>query len=914
MGGSSREIRGVGQNLAGVPNTRLELSAAGGSITWTDGAAFSIAESLSSIPQFNYFEVGSRPSFGFDPASGEIIDARSHSVTMIRPIQPVVDQGIDLARDTEAQQNAQMVTQPALTGTVNGVVTTGITGTYNLKNILTWEVRIKTVTTFEFKYAAIGRDMEGVDFAGTTTISGSAQAQTLAYGVQITFATASGHTIGDIYRFTSYPQFDNTRALQIMQGDVVWSNHAYEKYSTALVYYDSAAGSGDQYGESRFIRMDLIYGWNVQNRSWVWHTSADSESGVSNIYTVRVHQGDAADPHDAEPLNGQESECINFSSYSNARVTYLSLDEAFRAPGRLLDFDLTPNEPANWDAKEDVGTGAAITSQYKYRDFYWKDKLLTEGDIDFFLGNDIKASRGSRVSEYLDVYRGRYSVSPLDRDSGNNSIPNEFQIEWRRWESGKRVAAIQWVNGKGTAPFDPGETADNHVHKSSGGSDSVFPFAAGQKEEEMIRILVSFDKGTKGTWPTTNTYDDKGTPQSDVIWHDFPFVRLVGETSGTKIDFDANIALRPDSHSWEGRPSDTWGALKPLRRMFNKDHHPDEIRKDVEMALHKRVADQRMGKFMTSKAPYYWLEAQVDGWEQQGSSGYGNSNLDPGAATTNPNADKVIRFKLQKLAWLDETSYYNPLQYGLMIGNIVRFYNYQTDNVAFKNQNFHDSNEFCYGVITDIQSITTPPSGGSEYPQNEDTYAMCGWIEVQLTHTARKTVTTTNGIKFIRVVADVSTSNSGYNEDLLNPGVPTGAMGTSDAFDYKGPTRVKVYNMLYPGYAIRAEDSANGVSGRQIIEGMKYESRSTGISTEYTTSGHKYDQGLIKWGSVPHHLAKDITELGSKAVREAAKTTASGIGNTPLDVVNESSNVFWFEDMGGEDTIFAPHDNTTYDR
>ena len=59
------------------------------------------------------------------------------------------------------------------------------------------------------------------------------------------------------------------------------------------------------------------------------------------------------------------------------------------------------------------------------------------------------ATSGGRASEDLDLYRGRYSVGTIDRDEdggSGNVIPAKLQIEWRRWESGKKIAAVQYVS------------------------------------------------------------------------------------------------------------------------------------------------------------------------------------------------------------------------------------------------------------------------------------------------------------------------------------------------------------------------------------------------------------------------------------------------------------------------------------
>jgi len=554
VGGTTEQIIDVsGTTYAGV-NTRVSLT---GNTNWASGgnAAFSIAESLSSIPQFNYFEVGSRPAFAFDPSTdtkgvviGEISDARNHSVTMIRPTQPIVEQGIAKLRATTSQQNAQLITQPSLEGTANGTAETRINGTYGIKNILTWEIKISSSTQFQYKQGTIGTDLADGTWSNAATIVAD-QWFTLLYNVQFKFENASGHTTNDVYRFTSYPQFDNTRAFRIIQAGASWSKQNHEKYSTALVYYDAEASSEENYGTSNQIRMDLIYGWNVQNRSWIWHDSANSESDTT-AFRVRVHQGDTATPHATDPVAGSEDECINFSADTTPVSTYGDVGEggnAFFAPG-MLDNIMTHQffvATSEWGATETIGSQTV----YKFRDFMYKGKHLTEGEWDFFNIGDMKASRGDAASEYVDVYRGRYTTAVLT--DGIDS--NKQQIEWRRWDSGKRVAAIQWIDTT-PAPFKESQ-AENYVHDASGGSELTFPFGAGTDEKAMVRALVSFDEGTnEENWPTTNTYDDKGIAQSVGTWKDFPFVRLVGETTGTKIDFNADIATRANSPSWMGRP------------------------------------------------------------------------------------------------------------------------------------------------------------------------------------------------------------------------------------------------------------------------------------------------------------------------------------------------------------------------
>ena len=924
VGGTTEQIIDVsGTTYAGV-NTRVSLT---GNTNWGANAAFSIAESLPSIPQFNYFEVGSRPAFAFDPSTdtkgvviGEISDARNHSVTMIRPTQPISEQGISKLRATTSQQNAQLVTQPSLEGTANGTAQTRINGTYGIKNILIWEIKLSSATQFQYRQGTIGTDLEDITWSNAATI----QADTwfnLLYNVQFKFENASGHTTNDVYRFTSYPQFDNTRAFRIIQAGASWSKQNHEKYSTALVYYDAEASSEENYGTSNQIRMDLIYGWNVQNRSWIWHDSANSETETSN-FRVRVHQGDADDAHTTLPVVGSEDECINFSNDTTPVSTYGDVGEggnAFFTPGtfdNILSNRFTVGK-SEWGATETIGSDTV----YKFRDFMYKGKHLTEGEWDFFNIGDMKASRGDAASEYVDVYRGRYTTAVL----GDGIDSNKQQIEWRRWDSGKRVAAIQWIDAT-PAPFKEGQV-ENYVHKASGGGELTFPFGAGTDEKDMVRALVSFDGGTnEENWPTTNTYDDKGIAQSVGNWKDFPFVRLVGETTGTKIDFNADIATRANSPSWMGRPMDTWKIIKPLRRTYTKDNSPDEIRHDISDNLHKRVSDMRVGRFTISKAPYYWLEAQVDGFTESGSNNYGDDTIDPGGATSNPNTTTTIRFKLQKLGATTGLSYYNPLQYGLMIGNVVRFYNHKIDSGgAAESQDFSDSNEFCYGIITDIQAITTAPSGGSEYPQNEDTYDMCGWIEVQLTHAYRKTGTedasviatnldgtnysTNNKVTYKKVVA---ASGATYSEPNL-AAIDGGAVGSNSGRDsiykdgnaqtnptYTGPTRVKVYNMLYPGYSVRVEDRANGISAKHLIQGMLFNSRSGVLKTELVTQGKKADQDIRKWGTTPIHLTSTVTEKLVGIIKRADTVSASGIGNTILNPDNETpgGNYFWFGNIG----------------
>jgi len=660
--------------------------------------------------------------------------------------------------------------------------------------------------------------------------------------------------------------------------------------------------------------MDLIYGWNVQNRSWIWHDSANSESDTT-AFRVRVHQGDTATPHATDPVAGSEDECINFSADTTPVSTYGDVGEggnAFFAPG-MLDNIMTHQffvATSEWGATETIGSQTV----YKFRDFMYKGKHLTEGEWDFFNIGDMKASRGDAASEYVDVYRGRYTTAVL----ADGIDSNKQQIEWRRWDSGKRVAAIQWIDTT-PAPFKESQ-AENYVHDASGGSELTFPFGAGTDEKAMVRALVSFDEGTnEENWPTTNTYDDKGIAQSVGTWKDFPFVRLVGETTGTKIDFNADIATRANSPSWMGRPMDTWKIIKPLRRTFTKDNSPDEIRHDIIEHLHKRVSDMRVGRFVISKAPYYWLEAQVDGWTITSSQGYGNDVIDPSTATTNPNTTTTVRFKLQKLGATTGTSYYNPLQYGLMIGNVVRFYNHKIDSGgAAESQDFGDGEEFCYGIITDIQPITTAPSGGTEYPQNEDTYALCGWIEVQLTHVYRKSgatdtsVTATNEdgssssnnntVIYKKVVA---ASGASYSEPNLSGKDSIYKDGNSITNPtYTGPTRVKVYNMLYPGYSIRVEDRANGISAKHLIQGMLFNSRSGVLKTELVTQGKKADQDIRKWGTTPIHLTSTVTEKIMKVMKQAETVSASGIGNTILspDTETTGGNYFWFGNIGASTT------------
>jgi len=901
MAGTSRTILGVGQDFYGNPNARLELSATGGDILWTDAAAFSISDALPSIPQFNYFEVGSRPAFAFDSTKGEIADAQSHSVTMILPTQPVEEQGIAKLRATTAEQSSQSIMQPSLEGTEHGTVITDIGGSYGIKNVLTWEVRLKTGAVIEYKYGTIGTNMDNVAFDSANDITLIANTpHALAYGVRITFENATGHTVGTIYRFTSYPQFDNTRALRIMNTEASWSKLNHEKYSTAIVYYNAEVSAEENAGTSNQIRMDLIYGWNVQNRSWVWHDSVNSESG-DDLYRVRVHQGDTQTAHSSLPSysveTGEERErCINFENVNTPHTSYNDLGQggnAFFAPSWNVPFITLSWLKAEWSDTEEID-GVVI---YKFRDFMYRGKDLAEGAWNFANVGDFKSSRGHSAAEFVDVYRGRYSKTAID--SGGNA---KIQVEWRRWESGERVAAIQYVDKP--APYNTSQAADSYVHKTSGGGEDIFPFGPGKDEQKMVRALVSFDTGTnENNWPISNTYDDTGRPQGDTSnWVDFPYVRLVGQTTGTKIDFDADIATRPDAPSWTGRPMDTWGVLMPLRRTYTRDNSVDEIRKDISSQLHRRVSDTRAGKFTINKAPYYWIDAQVDGFKESGSNKYGDDDIDPtgeSPTSTNPNLTKTIRFKMQKLGATDGLIYYNPLQYGLMIGNVVRFYNHNTGtNGDADSQDYHDSEEFCYGIITDIESITTTP--GTANTTREDTFDMCGWIEVQLTHTARKTETTTNGIRFRRVVAAATTGNTGYNEDLLNPGVATGTIGTTDAFDFKGPTRIRVYNMLYPGYTIRVEDRMNDIFAKHLIEGMVFMSGIGGITTEFQTHGNKADQGINKWGTTPRQLIAPVVSIIGEALTTMNANSATGVGNAALNPDGETSSGvdFWFGKVG----------------
>ena len=977
-------------------------------IDWVHTSSITLSEGLPSIPQFNYFETGSRPAFSFGTDASETgflaaseQDVNKHSVTMLAPREPVTEQGINPSRATQAQQSGDRITQPTLNGTGVGTIAVRIDpdNAYSLATPLRWEVRIgageeppTTNAKFQYRYVYLGSDIEngsGWIPEGGQTLPGDSDFVDLRFNIQISFSTNIGHTANDIYGFDTYPQFDNTRAFKLLGPQATFSKYGFEKFSNALVYYDGEASADEEYGSSARLEAELLYGWGVQNRSWVFSTSANVESGTSD-YTVRVHHGDASEPHHARPKDGDEDECINFSGSTTAITDIDEFGENGEAFKRVsLVGSLTPfNEKAAWNAivndQED---------NYAFRDFYWKNTRLTEGawsltDLTDFGG----ATRGGRASEYLDLYRGRYSVGTIDRDDdggSGNVIPAKLQIEWRRWESGKKIAAVQYVSVP--APYQASPAINVRaagVHPTSGGGSDLFPFAAGKKQTEMIQLLISFDKGTtgqstsiggtledSGNWPTTNTYDEKGEPQKTAEWRDFPFVRLVGQTTGTKIDFDAEVGDRSNTPAWVGRPIDTWQALRPLRRTYRKDHNRDDIRLDLATALHKRTADMRVGKFRASKAPYYWLEAQVDGFKESGSNGYGDDDIDPtgeSPASNNPNLTKTIRFKLQHLGATTGTKYFNPLQYGIMIGNVVRFYNHNVGGGGVADQNFGDTEEFCYGVITDVQAVTTSPQhfAGSAYQsglnvigevsptstawtadmvgglfrwadsptsgeitgftdaqhiavtnsqtvgasddlrpyvinkQNEDTFNMCGWIEVELTHSLRKTAGALGSPAITYKAVIPAIPGFAYTE-----GNPSNAVVA-----YTGPTRVRVYNMLYPGYSIFVEDMTKGIAARHVIEGMRFTSRQGILETEYHTSGKKTDFRLRKWGNTPIHIRKSITDAAEKQMDEVIQLSASGVGLNSLSSTESlsTSTYFYINDMGGSpDDVFQSFDGST---
>ena len=1046
-------------------------------VNWgAESGDVTIFENLDSIPQFNYFEVGSRPAFSFgkDELSNFAVseqDVRKHSVTMLSPKEPVEEQGLRAGRATASQQSGDRITQPALvgTGTVQAHVKIKDGTAYPLKVPVDWEIKIfndgsDNPTQFAYRYAFAGTDITNEKFTALEAIADYDNATAfydLLFNIQLRFDLLGGTVVavaGDSYYFHTYPQFDNTRALKLMGQQAVFSKYNHEKYSNALVYYDAEAVSDEGYGSSARLEANLVYGWGVQNRSWIFHTSANKESEyytgtATTDYIVRVHHGDkfegaSGKAHHATPVAGDMDECINYSGANTPITNINDFTDAGGTSGnafeRPLLFGTTLRDNRSW---WDELINKDGTLEYLYRDFYWRDKQLTEGEWAYMDTDDAGgASRGGRASEYLDLYRGRYSVQEI-----NSGGETALQIEWRRWDSGIEVAAVQYVSVPARQDTSVNSLIGG-VHPPSKGGSTKFPFAAGPNETEMVQMLISFERGKtkgqpeesggEGTWPTTNTYDENGEPQRSGVWRDFPFVRLVGRTTGTKFDFDADMGRRKDRPVWQGRPIDTWQALRPLRKTYQKDHARDMIRQDLVTALHRRTADMRIGKFATSKAPYYWLEAQVDGFTESGSNNYGDDDIDPSTATTNPNATKTIRFKLQHLGATTGTKYYNPLQYGLMIGNIVRFYNYEVGaDGAVTDQNFRDDSEFCYGVITDIQPITTSPQyytgtaaqnngsssagtvvTGSEttwtadmvggifrwegYPtageitgftsgtvmavtntqlvpagtkyvinkQNEDTFDMCGWIEVELTHVYRKSGATDASVTDAPAMMDAAgsvtynkvtaqaTAAGNYDEgvttftttlndpdgiDASVTSITAAANHNISPFDiiklgtekmlvtnvngnvltverdydgttaathletasitlvgraYGGPTRVRVYNMLYPGYAVFAEDISNGISAKHVIEGMRLNSRQGILETEYHTSGKKTDHTIKKWGTTPLHPRTDRGQALVKKIVEVDERSNLGVGKNnfnPVDGLNASTD-FYINSPGGE--------------
>ena len=1012
--------------------------------TWVTNATATLTEGVHSIPQFNYFEVGSRPafSFGSNNLSNFAVseqDVRKYSVTLMAPREAVSEQGIRVGRATTSEQSGDQITQPSKVGSSAAVkATTKIKDdtAYSLKSPLHWEVQVGSVadetstTKLRYRYVFAGTEITNQAWIdgelATPAAAGSISNYThatnffdLRFNVQIRFDTSGTHVAGNTYSFFTYPQFDNTRAIKLTGRNATFSKYNHEKYSNALVYYDAEAASSESYGSSARIQAELIYGWGVQNRSWILSTSANAQKNSNDAknYLVKVHHGDAVLPHAVTSLAGGLDECINFSANTTPRTSVDDFEnadgDAFERPvfnpgdalsGLIGSFD---RNDSKWNNTEDVNNDDVRSGKlHPFRDFYWRNKQLTEGEFKLFTANDVGgASRGGRASEYLDLYRGRYSTSELTNGGTVNDDTDAYQIEWRRWKSGENIAAVQYVSVP--AGYDTSKTplTDNAsgagVHPPSGGGSEQFPFGVGDDETAMVHMLISFernkttgqsiDSGGKGTWPTTNTYDESGKPQIDAF-RDFPFVRLVGKTTGTKFDFDAEIGKRPEREAWGGRPIDTWKNLRPLRRVYQKDNVKDEIRVDLATALHRRTSDMRVGKFRSPLAPYYWLEAQVDGFTKTGGQEYGDDNIDPSTATTNPNSTKTIRFKLQHIGAPNGTKYYNPLQYGLMIGNTVRFYNHEVGTGGANTvQNFEDEAEFCYGVITDIQSITLSPqyytgtasqsgtvvTGSSSpvatawtadmvggtfrwdgYPSsgeitghtdgdtmavtnprtvpsgtkyvinkhNEDTFDMCGWIEVELTHVYRKagteaaSVTATNRdgtnsssnnkVTYKNVVA---TSGATYSEPNL-AAIDGGSVGSNSGRDsiykdgdaqtnptYAGPTRVKVYNMLYPGYSIFAEDVANGISAKHVIEGMRFSNRQGVIETEYHTSGKKTDHLIKKWGTTPVHLRTSAKHALKEALSREEQRNSSGVANNSLNTYEglSSATDYWFNNLGG---------------
>ena len=988
----------------------------GDTISWTTGSpAPIIVDSIRSIPQFNYFEVGSRPAFSFGTDSlagiGESEqDVKKYSITMLSPRKDFAqEQGINPLRSTTTQQSGDRLTQPTVAGVGGIAVRTRIdpSNAYSLTVPTKWEVKMvadstnsNNITSIEYRRIFLGAKFktDGSDFvtwynaSDDPTILIDETFFTLEFNVQINFDAAG--TADDIYRFNVFPKFDNRKALKLMGLRSEFSKYGYEKYSNALVYYDAEAVTDSGFGTSARIEAQLIYGWGVQNRSWIFNGSVNTEINDKNpdlasaetMYQLRVHHGDTLTPQSTYPVAGSTvhtattGECINFSDDTTpiTSVDNFSGGDAFEKPhwlGEILEMN-----NASWDdtRKSRIASNQA---EYVMRDFLWRDTQLTTGKFAFRSTDVGGASRGGRASEYLDLYRGRYSRVPLNRDENGTTIPAQYQVEWRRWESGEKIAAVQYVSVSAPYQASPAvDIEDGGVHPTSGGSVNQFPFAAGDDETKMVQLLISFDEHTtgqaesvgsiggqdedSGNWPTTNTYDETGEPQKASGWRDFPYVRLVGRTTGTKIDFNADVGNRKSTNTWQGRPIDTWQALRPLRKSYRKDHSRDAIRLDLVQSLHKRVADMRIGKFRTPKMPYYWLEAQVDGFKESGSNNYGDDDIDPtgeSPASNNPNLTKTIRFKLQHLGATTGTKYFNPLQYGLMIGNVVRFYNHDVGGGSATDQDFEDSKEFCYGVITDIQPVTTSPQyfvgsayqsgrdvtgsgttwtadmiggtfrwvgggtptsgkithhtgttaikvensqtvGASNDPrsyvinrQNEDTFDMCGWIEVELTHVARKSMTTTGGVRFQRVVAASTNTTNGYTEDQLNPGVATSATA------YDGPTRVRVYNMLYPGYSVYVEDASKGISAKHVIEGLRFSFRQGVLETEYYTSGKKTDHTLSKWGTTPVRVTRGVLQSISVMTTDIKRTAAQTVGpvgaNEGVDKLG-SQGSFYFGEPG----------------